>query len=192
MTAANAADYLHETCRVPAEVPIAVRELTGGVSNVVLRVDVAGRPPLVLKQCRARLRVPMEWYSRLDRIWTERATLDVLAGLLPDGNVPRVLFADLDNYLFAMTCAPDDAVTWKQRLMASAAGSAAIARQVGQTLRTIHRDAAGHPALRDRLADTSLFEELRIDPYYRTVARVDSDLAPALDQLIASMARPDA
>ncbi len=58
---------------------IRVRELSGGVSNVVLRVDVADRPSFVIKQCRERLRVAMDWRARLDRIWTERAALEVLA-----------------------------------------------------------------------------------------------------------------
>jgi 5-methylthioribose kinase len=132
----------------------------------------------------------MEWYSRLDRIWTERAALDVLAAILPAGTVPRVQFEDRENYLFAMSCAPDDAVTWKSRLMTSAEDSGPLARRVGQTLRTIHRDSRGQEALAGRLADTSLFDELRVDPYYRTVARVHPDLAPALEGLIASMDLP--
>ncbi len=76
--AETAADYLRETGRVPAGAEVRVRELAGGVSNIVLRVDVAGQPPFVIKQCRERLRVAMEWHARLDRIWTESATLGVL------------------------------------------------------------------------------------------------------------------
>ena len=74
-------------------------------------------PPFVIKQCRERLRVAMEWHAPLDRIWTESATLGVLQDILPEGTVPRVLFEDRPDYLFAMTCAPDDAVTWKSLLM---------------------------------------------------------------------------
>ncbi len=91
---------------MPAGQKIRVRELGGGVSNVVLRVDLEDRPPFVIKQCRERLRVAMEWRARLDRIWAERAALDVLGDLLPRGTVPEVLFEDRPNYLFAMTCAP--------------------------------------------------------------------------------------
>ncbi|MGZ3318222.1 MAG: hypothetical protein ACXU95_13070 [Isosphaeraceae bacterium] len=57
----NAAAYLHETGRVPAGQSIRVRELSGGVSNVVLRVDLEDRPCFVIKQCRERLRVGMDW-----------------------------------------------------------------------------------------------------------------------------------
>ena len=78
ITAETAADYLRESGRVPDRVEIVVRELSGGVSNIVLRVDVQGQPPFVIKQCRERLRVAMDWRAPLDRIWTERATLDLL------------------------------------------------------------------------------------------------------------------
>ena len=59
----NAADYLRHTGRVPADAPIQVRELSGGVSNVVLRVDVAGQAPFVLKQSRTQLRTRAEWFT---------------------------------------------------------------------------------------------------------------------------------
>ena len=118
ITALNAADYLRQSDRVANQSEIEVRELSGGVSNIVLRVDVRGERPFVIKQCRERLRVAMEWRAPLERIWTERATLDLMRSILPDGTVPTVLFEDRQEYLFAMTCAPDDAVTWKTQLMA--------------------------------------------------------------------------
>jgi 5-methylthioribose kinase len=188
--AETAADYLREKGRAPKGVTVSVRELSGGVSNIVLRVDVAGRPPFVIKQCRERLRVAMEWRAPLDRIWTESATLGVLRDILPEGTVPRVLFEDRPNYLFAMTCAPDDAVTWKSLLMEGQVDPE-IADRLGTILGTIHDDARTHTALRGTLADTSLFEELRVDPYYRTVARRHPDLAPHIEALIAAMDRPD-
>src|SRR4051812_30402260 len=83
--AENAANYLRESGRVPGGTEVRVRELTGGVSNIVLRVDVPGRPPFVLKQCREQLRVAMVWRARLERIWTESASLGVLGAILPAG-----------------------------------------------------------------------------------------------------------
>jgi 5-methylthioribose kinase len=190
ITAETATDYLRESGRIPRQAEVHVRELSGGVSNIVLRVDVAGGLPFVLKQCRERLRVAMEWRARLDRIWTEHATLHLLRAILPHGAVPEILFADRANYLFAMTCAPDDAVTWKSQLMAGHL-DADIAPQLGSLLGTIHAEGRGHAAQSAILADTSLFDELRVDPYYRTIARSDPDLAPRIDALIAAMDRPD-
>jgi 5-methylthioribose kinase len=187
ITAETAADYLRRAARVPEGRGVAVRGLGGGVSNVVLRVDVEGEAPFVLKQSRERLRTEAHWVSRLDRIWTERAALELLRTVLPDGTVPAVLFEDRENYLFAMTCAPDGSAVWKERLLAGEVDPA-VAEAAGAILGTMHSIPPGHPALAGVLADTSLFDGLRIDPYYRTIARVHADLAPRLDALIASMA----
>jgi 5-methylthioribose kinase len=185
--AETAADYLREARRVPEVRAVRVRPLGGGVSNVVLRVDVDGQEPFVLKQSRERLRTEAHWVSRLDRIWTEQAALELLATVLPEGAVPAVLFADRPNYLFAMSCAPEVSTTWKERLLAGEADPRLAAR-AGTILATMHADLAGHPALAGLLADTSLFDGLRIDPYYRTIARVHPDLRPQIEALIDSMA----
>jgi 5-methylthioribose kinase len=190
ITAETAADYLRESGRIPCQSEIHVRELSGGVSNIVLRVDVAGSLPFVLKQCRERLRVAMEWRARLDRIWTEHATLHLLRTILPKGTVPEILFEDRANYLFAMTCAPHDAVTWKTQLVAGQLDPD-IALQLGAILGTIHAEGRGHAELGAILSDTSLFDELRVDPYYRTISRSNPDLAPRIDALIAAMDRPE-
>jgi len=186
LTPDNTVEYLRKTGRVAPGDRVAVRELSGGVSNVVLRVDVDGREPIVVKQCRERLRVAVEWLARLDRIWVEHATLGVLGDILPDGTVPRVLFDDRPEYLFAMTCAPEDSTTWKSLLMDGRA-DAGIASRLGTLLGAIHAEAPSHPALATTLADTSLFDELRVDPYYRTTARAHPALAPRIDALIAAM-----
>lgn len=189
LTWENAAAYLQETGRVPAGRSIRVRELSGGVSNVVLRVDLEDRPSFVIKQCRERLRVAMDWRARLDRIWAERAALDVLGALLPPGTVPRVHFEDRPNYLFAMTCAPDDSETWKTHLMSGQADPR-VAGRLGTILGTVHAEATNHPEMRGTLADTSLFDELRLDPYYRTIARAHPEIAPRIEALIAAMDVP--
>jgi 5-methylthioribose kinase len=189
LTAENTAAYLRESGKVPEGAEIRVRELSGGVSNVVLRIDVAGRPPMVLKQCRERLRVSMDWRARLDRIWAELATLDLLGDLLASGTVPTVLFSDRPEYLFAMSCAPDDSVTWKSQLMSGQADPG-IASSLGTILGTIHAEAAGRDELRGTLADTSLFDELRIDPYYCTTAAAHPAVADWIKGLIEEMDRP--
>jgi 5-methylthioribose kinase len=189
ITALTAADYLRKSGRVPDRAEIDVRELSGGVSNIVLRVDIRGKPPFVIKQCRERLRVAMDWRAPLERIWTERATLELLHLILREGAVPTVLFEDRPEYLFAMTCAPDDAVTWKTHLMAGQIDPD-IAARLGTILGTIHARAREHPALQETLSDTSLFEELRVDPYYRTAARAHPSISPRIDALIAAMDQP--
>jgi 5-methylthioribose kinase len=191
ITAETAAAYLRASGHVPRGAPVRVRELSGGVSNIVLRVDVEGDAPYVIKQCREKLRVAMDWRARLDRIWVEYATLELLGRILPDGLVPRILFADRANYLFAMTCASDDAVTWKSHLMAGTV-EPEIATELGAVLATIHAETPRYPELHATFADTSLFDELRVDPYYRTAARAHPELASTIAALIAAMNLPAA
>lgn len=191
ITAENAASYLRATGRIQPDAVVAVRELTGGVSNVVLLVEEPGKPAWVLKQSRERLRVALEWLSPLERIWTEVATLRLLRGLVPQGTVPEVLFEDRERFLFGMTAAPPGAEVWKIRLLAGQAGDTTAA-QAGTFLGRVHRRAADSPALlRAPLKDPGLFDSLRIDPYYRTVARGTPDLRGPLNDLIASMTGPD-
>src|SRR5688500_857515 len=113
ITSQNAADYLRATGRVPADVPIEVRELPGGVSNLVLRVSVpSSSEQFVLKQARDRLRVKDEWLCPVERIWREVEVLSICHKLLTSGSsieasVPRLLWEDRQNYCYAMTAAPE-------------------------------------------------------------------------------------
>jgi 5-methylthioribose kinase len=191
LTPENTADYLRETGRVDADRAVEVRALGWGVSNVVMRVDVAGAPPFVLKQARAQLRTKKLWVSRLERVWTERDALQLLDTILPAGTVPRVLWSDDDNYLFAMSHAPEESVVWKEQLLAGVVDPE-TARRAGTILGTIHRATVDHPALNGRFADTTVFDELRIDPFYCELARVHPEIKPQIDALIASMANPPA
>ncbi len=182
----NASLYLRETRRVSSGACVTVRELSGGVSNIVLLVEPEGSPAFVIKQCRERLRVAMDWRARLDRIWFETTALEMLAAILPDGVVPRILFIDEPNYLFAMTRAPEDSMTWKAQLLAGLV-DVAIAARLGEILAEIHTRAIGHPALDGRLADATLFDELRVDPYYRTIARAHPEIKTRIEGLIREM-----
>src|SRR5262249_5388665 len=182
----TAVEYLRETDRVAEKRAVRVQALGWGVSNIVMRVDVEGEPSFVLKQARARLRTQAHWVSRLDRVWNERSAMECLAAILPEGMIPRVLFVDEDNFLFAMTCAPDDSVVWKERLLAGEADQA-VAQRAGVILWTVHRATRGHPVLTGRLAHTDVFDQLRIDTFYRTIARAHPAIAGRIAALIASM-----
>jgi 5-methylthioribose kinase len=186
VTPESAVEYLRDAGHVPEGRSIVVRALGWGVSNIVMRVDAEGMAPYVLKQARERLRTRALWISRLDRIWTEKAAMELLATFLPEGTVPRVLFDDRDNYLFAMSLAPEDSVVWKEQLLAGNADPR-VARRAGEILGTIHARTINHPALAGRLSDTLIFDQLRIDPFYRTIARTHPQIANHVDALTASL-----
>jgi 5-methylthioribose kinase len=183
----NVVDHLRRLGRIPADKPARAEALGWGVSNVVLRVEVEGGPAFVVKQSRERLRTKAYWASRLDRIWIERDSLELLGTVLAEGAVPRVLFSLPDDYLFAMTAAPREAVVWKEQLLEGTV-EPDVARRAGAILGRMHTQLRDHPGLSGRLADTTVFDELRIDPFYRAIARVHPELKPAVDALMASMA----
>jgi 5-methylthioribose kinase len=144
LTPENTALYLRETGRLPPDRPASVAALAWGVSNVVLRVSPGEGQDFVLKQSRARLRTPDPWFSRLDRVFREADAMREIAGLLPKGVVPRVLFEDRENYLLAMEAAPAEHVVWKQRLLEGLA-EPAVAGGLGDCLSALHRETAFRP-----------------------------------------------
>jgi 5-methylthioribose kinase len=205
--ASNAGAYLRDAGHAGLREPLAVRELAGGVSNLVLGVSFpgTGRPDLVLKQARAQLRTADPWHSTVERIWREVDVLRTCERLLarladgaqdpsPEGattmrcaiQTPRVLFEDRENYLFGMTAAPEGHTVWKAELLAGKTDPS-IARHCGRLLSTLHAGAWGDPDLAWRLSDRKVFDELRLTPYYRTTARAHPDAAGWFEGLIESI-----
>ena len=178
----NAAEFLKGRGLVGNNELISVRELGGGVSNVVLRVS-RREGDFVVKQSRPQLRTQAAWFSSLDRVFREIEMLRVLAPLLPDGVVPGILFENRENYLFAMEAAPADHVVWKRELLDGHA-DAGIAATLAEHLAAVHRSTAGAAGLASLLGDRQVFDQLRLDPYYRHIAAARPRLRPALAALI--------
>lgn len=186
LTTETVADYLIRQGRLPAGESPGVRLLTGGVSNVVFLVTPREGVPFVLKQSRSQLRTQAAWFSRLDRIFREIEAQRALVQLLPAGTVPAVLFEDRENFLYAMSAVRPDHVVWKQQLLSGRVDPAVFAR-AGALLGEIHTQTAGQTALLTDPHDTTVFFELRVDPFYRRIAAVHPAIQPAIDRLIAEM-----
>lgn len=204
ITVENAAEYLRSTGRLAVGESAEVREVSGGVSNAVLLVTLSARGErFVLKQARGQLRVKEEWLCPIERIWREVETLRICHKLLPettgrqkppsflptfDPSVPQVLWEDRNNYCYAMTAAPAAHCTWKELLLAGDHTTGiGLATTCGQMLAAIHAGTWDDTAIAARLDDRTFFDQLRIDPYYRHVAKVHPDLAPQIEALIDSV-----
>ena len=159
-----------------------VTELAWGVSNIVLRVD-APHSSFVVKQSRQQLRTEIDWFSGIERIWREVDVMRTLGRLLPDGAVPRVLFEDRDNYLFAMEAVEADHRVWKGELLEGRFDTR-IAEPLACYLATIQRGSTDVSQLPPQLTDRTNFDELRLDPFYRHMARNIAGLAEPLNSLI--------
>jgi 5-methylthioribose kinase len=159
-----------------------VTELAWGVSNIVLRVDAA-HTSFVVKQSREQLRTEIDWFSGIERIWREIDVMRVLERLLPAGAVPRVLSEDRDNYLFAMEAVEADHRVWKADLL-DGQFDTRITEELARHLALIHRGTTHVRESQPDLADRTNFDELRLDPFYRHMARNIDALAEPLNSLI--------
>jgi 5-methylthioribose kinase len=166
LTAENVGQYLRDRGWI-AEGRVCAEPLGWGVSNLVLRIVTSGRS-FVLKQSRPRLRTVDPWFSDLERVYREEEVMRALFPLLPEPTVPRVLFSDRANYVFAMTEAPPESRVWKEALL-SGDVDLAVAERAGSILGRIHEATAHDPTIVQPFHDRTAFIQLRVDPFYRKV-----------------------
>ncbi|MBI2479721.1 MAG: phosphotransferase [Planctomycetia bacterium] len=193
LDATTAESYLRRKHLLAPDEPVVVRELPGGVSNVVLYVARSSGPDFVVKQARGQLRVAAPWFCSVERIWREVETMKVCTQLLTDSSTrpaiptstPELLCCDTDNFLYGMSAVPNHE-TWKQMLLRGEVDDR-VARSCGWLLGRLHGGTWGGKGLPNLLHDRQFFDDLRVDPYYREIARVHADLVPAIDRLINSL-----
>src|SRR5438874_73389 len=177
LTIENTGEYLRRRGFVTG--PVRVTELAEGVSNAVLCVEAGGRK-FVLKQSRPRLRTRDAWFSDVNRIWRERDVMRYLRPLLPDGVVPEILFSDQENYCFAMRHAPEPFRNWRSVLLAGEVDPA-LGEQAGRLLGLIHERGRGGL---EPFTDRTVFEQLRVEPFYVRIAQRLPDVAQLVAPLI--------
>jgi 5-methylthioribose kinase len=182
----NVRDYL-AGCGLAADGREAqVRELGGGVSNIVLLVEWPGEPQRrwVVKQSLEKLRVKDDWRSERNRIYREADSIQALRPALGDGALPEVIHVDRENFVFVMTAAPAGSVAWKRSLLEGKV-DLAVARQAGVLLAKMIVASRLDPQFKTWFEDRTVFDQLRIDPYYRTTSRRHPDARGPLVALMA-------
>jgi 5-methylthioribose kinase len=184
LTAANAVDYLRAQGWVSPG-PIRVEPMGWGVSNVVLRVETPERT-FVLKQSRPQLRTRDAWFSDLGRVYREQEVMEVLHPLLPEPTVPKVLFSDRANYVFAMGHAPAGAQVWKETLLEGRV-DLAVGERAGFVLGRMHEATGRDTSLVQRFHDPTVFVQLRVDPFYRRVQERRPEVAAAVVGVVERM-----
>ncbi len=173
--------YLAECGLVDDPAALSIRELGGGVSNFVSLVEGPGIR-WVAKQSLGKLRVKDDWTSQRERIFGEAAAIQLLGRIL-DGAVPQVVHVDRANFLYVMTAAPEGSVVWKESLLEGQV-SREVAEAAGRLLAAIIKASQSEPSFQEQFADRTVFDELRIDPYYRTTAARLPEAREALEQLM--------
>ncbi len=194
----SAENYLRRSGRIDPREKVTVRELTGGVSNMVLLIERSETfgSDFVLKQARAQLRTQSRWYSDIERVWREADVLRTCSEILSRAPVttdaslpfgtPQILFEDRDEYILAMTAAPRPNIVWKAELLAGTV-DLQVAAAAGALLGSLHAASWQDTEMALRFGDRTLFEQLRIDPYYRTLAANRADAKEGVKHLLVSL-----
>lgn len=167
-----------------ADERVEITFLSGGVSSIVVKAESHTRR-VVVKQALPQLKVRDEWLSRVERSSIEARCATALSEIVP-GSVPAVLAIDEPRHAFIMACAPEGSPTWKALLMAGEV-SPRTAAAVGTLLGRVHAGSAARPALAHEFEDRSFFDELRLDPYLRTIARRHPRLSGPMGEMVEDL-----
>jgi 5-methylthioribose kinase len=188
LSASNVQDYLADHGLWPRGAPACIHELGGGVSNTVLLIEgeAAGgvEKRWVVKQSLEKLRVQDDWRSERRRIFSEAEAIQALRPVLGQAAVPQVVHIDRENYLFVMTAAPPGSVMWRELLLDGQVDMG-VARQAGKLLALMITSSHHDRSFQKVFADRTVFDQLRLDPYYRTTAARHPDVRPVIEKLIA-------
>jgi 5-methylthioribose kinase len=176
--------YLIEKEVISATDQAEVEVLTGGVSNVVLAITTADKK-LVLKQALAELKVAEKWEADQRRAIVEANAIALFHKLSPD-QVPNLVFLDPERFVLILDRVPVGSTVWKTDLLDGVINPD-VAAVLGTTLAKWHNYGETNKEARLQFMEDSLFEQLRIDPFYRFVLAKNDLLKPVIDKLIAEL-----
>lgn len=158
-----------------------VEVLTGGVSNVVLAITTATQK-LVLKQALAELAVSEKWQADQRRAIVEADAIELFNRLTPT-QVPKLIFLDPERFVLVLERVPVGSTVWKSDLLAGVINPD-IGLKLGATLASWHNYGDKNAEAKIKFMQDSLFEQLRIDPFYRFVAAKNPQIEVPIRKLI--------
>ena len=161
-----------------------VEELTGGVSNVVLGVK-SGAKDLVLKQALPQLKVAAVWKADQRRAIVEANGMKLLHSITPE-NVPDLIDLDPEEFTLTMDRLPRECTVWKTDLLEGVI-KPSVGKDLGRILATWHNFGANSKESLDAYMEDSLFDQLRVTPFYRAVAKVNPGLDNRIQELITEI-----
>lgn len=173
--------YLIEKKIISASDQAEVEVLTGGVSNVVLAITTKNQK-MVLKQALAELMVAQKWEADQRRAIVEANAIALFHKLSPE-QVPSLIFLDPERFILILDRVPVGSTVWKSDLLGGVINPD-VAAVLGTTLAQWHNFGETDKVARLQFMEDSLFEQLRIDPFYRFVAAKNEVLKPVISKLI--------
>jgi len=158
-----------------------VEVLTGGVSCVVLAVSNSD-VDLVVKQALPELKTKAKWVADQRRAIVEAQAMQVYHAITPE-NVPELIDIDPDNFTLTMSRLPRTCTNWKQDMLEGRIHPE-MGEKLGKVLAQWHNATAAAPEIKEQFLEDSLFEQLRVSPFYREVSQRNSDLTSVIGNLI--------
>ena len=180
LNSSNLSEYLFSTHKIPSPNP-SIESLSGGVSALVFKITTANSS-FIVKQACSRLRVKDLWVSDPSRIEREFLFLSAFKSLLPRGSLTDALWYDAQNHVLGMSTATAPATPWKKELLSGIADPLR-ASQAGELLATIHGMGGGLRENYPKLADKTIFQQLRIEPFYERLEISHPRYAPMIRRL---------
>ncbi|WP_440875996.1 phosphotransferase family protein [Thalassotalea sp. PLHSN55] len=159
--------------------------LTGGVSCDIFLVQ-DGENCFVVKQALAKLKVKQDWFADTNRNMYEQRYLQYLNTILPQC-APKVIAAFEHDNLFVMEYLGNQHQDWKKRLLQKEFCSQ-TAHLIGYALGVIHQKSWLDPIAKDQFDSDDNFKELRLAPYFETLADSYPEQRPAISALCQKIA----
>lgn len=161
-----------------------IEPLTGGVSSDICLVS-DGQRRLVIKQALPQLRVAAQWMADPIRNRYEQAYISFVAEIDPTA-VPKILYSDPERSFFAMEFLAPPLENWKTRLLAEP-GERSWAVRAGEILGKIHAASWDREDVKSRFETSSIFHEIRCEPYFLYTADRHPEVAELMRQRTAQL-----
>jgi 5-methylthioribose kinase len=161
-----------------------VEVLPGGVSNIVFAITTKSKQ-LVLKQALKQLKVSENWQADQHRAIIEGKAIKLFHSLTPN-EVPNLIFLDEERYIVVLKRTAIGSSVWKNDLL-SGFINLEIADKLGQTLRKWHDFGHDNVINLKEFDQDNLFDQLRIDPFYRFVAAKNPLISGKINYLIGDL-----
>ena len=161
-----------------------VEILTGGVSCVVLAVSNA-EVSFVVKQALPELKTKAKWVADQRRAIVEANAMRVYHQITPE-SVPELIDCDPQEFTLTMSRLPNTCTNWKIDMLEGRIHPE-MGSQLGLILAKWHNAAANSAEIKAEFMEDSLFEQLRVAPFYRAVAAVNPQLIEVINELIAEI-----
>ena len=155
--------------------------LTGGVSCVVLAVSNS-EVDLVVKQALPELKTKAKWVADQRRAIVEADAMQVYHSITPD-SVPELIDCDAAEFTLTMSRLPRSCTNWKIDMLEGRIYPE-MGAKLGKILAAWHNVAAVSDEIKAKFMEDSLFEQLRVAPFYRAVMDKNPDLQPVISKLI--------